>query len=94
MYNPLSDSAPRTQYVSEMLSLSDMNLVAGQNRTRKLGTISSGTGIYTSNTNDIIISIDCNQPGKILNLANSYLVVDITNTDGAAIKFQEEVGLI
>ena len=92
MYNPLSDSAPRTQYVSEMLSLSDMLLVAGQNRTRKLGTISSGTGIYTANTNDIIISLDCNQPGKILNLANSYLVADITNTNAEAIKFQGKGG--
>ena len=92
MYNVLGDNPARTQYVSEQLAFNEMNLVAGQNRTRKLGTISSGTGAYSSLTNDIIISLDCRQAGKIMNLENSYLVVDINNTDATPIYLPGKLG--
>ena len=92
MYNVLGDNPARTQYVSEQLAFNEMNLVAGNNRTRLLGTISSGTGAYSSLTNDIIISLDCRQAGKIMNLENAYLALDINNADAVDIYLPGKLG--
>ena len=94
MYNVLGDNPARTQYVSEQLAFNEMNLVAGQNRTRKLGSISSGTAEYTELSNDIIISLDCRQAGKIMNLENSYLVVDITNYNNNIVYLPGKIGTL
>ena len=94
MYNVLGDNPARTQYVSEQLAFNEMNLVAGNNRTRLQGTISSGTGVYTELTNDIVISLDCNQAGRLMNLENAYLVADITNYNESIINLPGKIGTL
>ena len=71
-----------------------MNLVAGNNRTRLQGTISSGTGVYTELTNDIVISLDCNQAGRLMNLENAYLVADITNYNNNLVNLPGKIGTL
>ena len=87
MYNPMSDNGPRTQFMGDQLRFDPMHPVVGENRVRRLGTISSGSGSYTDLTNDIVITIDCKQVGKLINFENSYLTVDITNSNAAAVRF-------
>ena len=80
MNNSLSDNAPRTLYMGEQMLFNPMALATGENRTRKLGTISSGAGTYSDLTTDLIITINCNQMGRLGNFENAYLVADINNT--------------
>lgn len=85
MNNSLSDNAPRTLYMGEQMLFNPMALATGENRTRKLGTISSGAGTYSDLTTDLIITINCNQMGRLGNFENAYLVADINNTNEASV---------
>ena len=91
-YNSSTDSQPTTKYVSEKLGFSDMMQIAGEARTRKNGAISSGAGEYSDLTTEIKIAIDCKQAGRMSNLHNAYLTLDISNNHADSVWLPGRVG--